>query len=67
MGPWPPTETVFIPGHGGRITSGKYRLEGYQGLSQFQENFGLFYSATNDVGAVPQGEVDHSLILLQIR
>lgn len=67
IGPWPATEYVFRPDRGTQIRVGRHQREGYTGHRQFQEDFGLFFSATNNIGAAPRGEVDFSLILLQIR
>ena len=66
-GPWPATEYVGRPGRGARVRAGRFQREDYAGHRQFQEDFGLFFSATNNIGAAPRGEVDYSLILLQIR
>lgn len=66
-GPWPGTEYVFRPGRGAQLRAGRFHREGYAGHRQFQEDFGLFFGASNDIGAARQGEIDYSLILLQIR
>lgn len=67
IGPWPATEFVYEPGRGARVTSGSHRRDGFNGHRQYQEDFGLLFHASNNIGAAPRGEVDFSLILLQIR
>ena len=66
-GPWPAAEFVFRSDRGTRVRAGRYQREDYNGHRQFQENFGLFFGPSNNIGAAPRGEVDFSLILLQIR
>jgi hypothetical protein len=66
-GAWPPTEYVFVPGQGARVTVSHHRRTGFRGHSQFQEDYGVFFGASDDVGTAPRGEGDFSLVLLQIR
>jgi hypothetical protein len=66
-GRWPATEYVFRPDRGARVRAGRFEREDYTGHRQFQEDFGLIFHTSNDIGAAPRGEVDFSLILLQIR
>jgi hypothetical protein len=49
------------------LVNGRTVRSGYPGYRQFQEDFGLFFGATSDLGGVPSGQVDIALAWLAIR
>ena len=65
----PLVEFAFSPSEGAaRLkVNGKTERAGYQGYRQYQEDFGLFFGATNDLGATRTGLVDIALCWLVIR
>jgi serine/threonine protein kinase len=49
------------------LINGRTVRKGYRGYRQYQEDFGLFFGATDDVGAAARGSADFSLAWLTIR
>jgi serine/threonine-protein kinase len=68
-GPMPLVEFAFSPSEGAaRLkVNGETERAGYQGYRQYQEDFGLFFGATNDLGSTKNGVVDIALCWLVIR
>ncbi len=68
-GPMPLAEFAYYPATSSvrHLVNGRTIRTGYAGDRQFQEDFGLFWGTTDDVGAAPRGDAAFSLAWLTSR